>query len=521
MAEVAVREEVSRSARYSNTPTRRCPKCSATYPLDFLVCPIDTTALEIHGVSGDDPLIGEVLAGSFCVVRVLGSGGMGRVYEAQHVRLPRRFAVKVMHEQLARQADAMARFEREAQAAARVMNEHVLDVVDVVRTKDRRPCIVSELLEGEELGDQLERMKKLPLGTAITICRQVCRGLAAAHAEGIVHRDLKPSNLFLVKRPDGGIHVKILDFGVAKLNDSDLTRSGVVIGTPAFMAPEQAKGSSNVDARADVYAVGAVLYRMLTGQAPFPNEDQARTLVRLLTEDPPRPRSLDKSIPEGVEALIQRAMARAPRDRPASVTELDQLLMTFDEEVHAEVARISRISVPMAAPGEASGGGLEVTRGMALGVTKRARYTRPAALGLGVLASVSLGAATLATTAIGFRALAGRTALGMNDLALAGAGAGVVTIFALIDFMRVLTARWRSVPSIERLRDGLVGTLRWLFVTLGVLALLWYGANALTPPLLPIPEPFVGPVQFGIVLAPTVLAFFALLIGVRRAGRVD
>jgi len=525
MAEAAVREEVSRSARYSNTPTRRCPSCKAIYPLDFLVCPIDTTALEIHGVSGDDPLIGEVLAGSFCVVRVLGSGGMGRVYEAQHVRLPRRYAVKVMHEQLARQADAMARFEREAQAAARVMNEHVLDVVDVVRTKDRRPCIVSELLEGEELGDQLERMKKLPLATAITICRQVCRGLAAAHAEGIVHRDLKPSNLFLVKRADGGIHVKILDFGVAKLNDSDLTRSGVVIGTPAFMAPEQAKGSSNVDARADVYAVGAVLYRMLTGQAPFPNEDQARTLVRLLTEDPPRPRALDKSIPEGVEALIQRAMARAPRDRPASVTELDQLLMTFDEEVHAEVARISRISVPMPAPGEASAGGiaggLEVTRGMALGVTRRARYTRPAAVGLGLLASVSLGAAALAAGAIGFRALAGRTALGFNDLAIAGAIAGAVTLFALIDVMRVLIGRWRSVPSIERLREGLSGSLRWLFVTLGVLALLWYGANALTPPLLPVPEAFVGPVQFGVVLAPTVLAFFALLIGVRRAGRVD
>jgi serine/threonine-protein kinase len=386
---------------------------------------------------------------------------------------------------------------------------------------------VSELLEGEELGNQLERVKKLPLGTAITICRQVCRGLAAAHAEGIVHRDLKPSNLFLVKRPDGGIHVKILDFGVAKLNDSDLTRSGVVIGTPAFMAPEQAKGSSNVDARADVYAVGTLLYRMLTGQAPFPNEDQARTLVRLLTEDPPRPRSLDRAIPEGVEALIQRAMARAPRDRPASVLEFDQLLMTFDEDVHAEVARISRISAPMAAPGEASAGGvtdgrgLEVTRGMALGVTRRARHTRPAAMGLGVLASVAIGAAALATSAIGFRALAGRTALGMNDRAIAGIVAGVVTIFALIDVMRVLTARWRSVPSIERLRDGLSGSLRWLFVTLGVLALVWYGAGALTPPLLAIPAAFVGPLQFGIVLGPTVFAFFALLVGVRRAGRVD
>jgi hypothetical protein len=204
------------------------------------------------------------------------------------------------------------------------------------------------------------------------------------------------------------------------------------------------------------------------------------------------------------------------------VKELDQLLMTFDEEVHAEVAsRISRVSLPVAAEASAGGAALEVTRGMALGVTRRAKYTRPAAIFLGFLASVALGVAALATTAIGFRALGGRTALGLNDLAIAGAVAGSVTLFALIDVMRVLIARWRSVPSIDRLRDGLSGSLRWLFGMLGMLALVWYGAGALTPPLRAIPESFVAPAQFGIVLAPTVVAFFALLVGVRRAGRVD
>src|SRR5262249_11854376 len=144
-------------------------------------------------------------------------------------------------------------------------------------------AIVCELLEGEGLDELLDRKRKLPLATAITICRQVCRGLAAAHDAGVVHRDLKPSNLFLVEREGGGVHVKILDFGVAKVMDgTQLTRTGMVVGTPCFMAPEQARGSSDVDGRADIYAVGAVLYRMLTGVSPFPeDEDPATTLMRL------------------------------------------------------------------------------------------------------------------------------------------------------------------------------------------------------------------------------------------------
>jgi tRNA A-37 threonylcarbamoyl transferase component Bud32 len=520
MAEAAVREELSRSTRSVDQPQRKCPACKAVYPLDFLVCPIDTTALEICGVSGDDPLIGEVLAGSFCVVRVLGAGGMGRVYEAQHVRLPRRFAVKVMHDTLARQTDAMARFEREAQAAGRIVNEHVLEVVDVVRTKDRRPAIVTELLEGEELGELLQRSPKVALPLAITITRQVCRGLAAAHAEGVVHRDLKPSNLFLVKR-EGGTHVKILDFGVAKLTDSDLTRSGIVVGTPAFMAPEQARGSATVDARADVYAVGAVLYRMLTGRPPFPEEDQARTLVRLLTEDPVRPRSIDRSIPEGVEALIQRAMARAPKDRVATAQEFDRLLMTFDGPGLAETARLS---ISPASGKDGSEGAaferisMEVTGKMALEETRRARNTRPGAIGLMFVAMAAHGAATMVAGAVGLRIFGGRARIAGNDLLLLAAAAGVVGLFVFVDATWTLIQRWRSLPSIERLRNGLASSLRWLFGLFGLLALGWFGAAAFAPPP---PARWAGPIELGVVVAPALFALIALKVGVRRASRVS
>jgi serine/threonine protein kinase len=179
------------------------------------------------------------------------------------------------------------------------VNPHVIDIVDVVRVQGRA-ALVTELLEGEELGLLLERVGKLPLADAVAICRQVCKGLAAAHAAQVVHRDLKPSNLFLVKHDDGSLHVKILDFGVAKLvGGTELTGSGMLLGTPAFMAPEQALGARDVDHRADIYALGAVLYQALTGQLPFPDDDPARTLTRLLTEDPRRPRDIVKTIPCG------------------------------------------------------------------------------------------------------------------------------------------------------------------------------------------------------------------------------
>lgn len=309
---------------------KRCSTCGSEYPSDYKVCPKDGTRLETPRADDDDPLVGEVLAGSFLIVGVVGEGGMGRVYEAEHVRLPRRFAVKVIAEQFARHQEAMGRFEREAQAAARVHHPNVLDVVDVVRAADNRPCIVTELLEGEELGVALERRKKLPVAEAVDIIRQACLGLAAAHAEGIVHRDLKPSNLFLCTRREGGHAVKVLDFGVAKVTDgAALTRVGTVVGTPAYMAPEQARGLPGVDARADVYAIGAVLYHLVTGRPPFDDDEPGRILMRVATERPAPVRRIDPGIPEMLELIIQGAMAPDPSQRFASASELESQLAAF------------------------------------------------------------------------------------------------------------------------------------------------------------------------------------------------
>jgi serine/threonine-protein kinase len=313
---------------------KRCSRCGTVYRADYKVCPQDGTPLEYHLGGDDDPLIGEVLGGAYCVVSVLGEGGMGRVYTAEHVRLPRRYAVKILASHLARHAEAIGRFEREAQAAARIVHPNVLDVVDVVRATDGRPCIIAELLEGEELGILLDRVGKLGVDESVEICRQASRGLAAAHAAGIVHRDLKPSNLFICKEVDGSPRVKLLDFGVAKMGDgASLTKTGTVVGTPAFMAPEQARGLPDVDGRADVYSLGAVLYSLVTGRPPFDFEDPASILMAVVNDEPVPMRRIDPSIPPMLEQVVMAAMAKDPARRIASAAELDARLGAFTTEM--------------------------------------------------------------------------------------------------------------------------------------------------------------------------------------------
>ena len=520
MAEAALQVEPRRGSAVS-ADALRCPTCGAHYPRDFLVCPKDATSLEQPAGADADPLIGEVLAGSYKILELLGSGGMGRVYVAQHLRIPRRFAVKIMHDQLAQNAEAVARFEREAQAVARIKNEHVIDIVDVVRVQGRA-ALITELLEGEELGLFLDRMKKLPLSQAIAICRQVCRGLAAAHAVKVVHRDLKPSNLFLVKRDDGALHVKILDFGVAKLVDgTELTGSGMLLGTPAFMAPEQALGARDVDHRADLYALGAVLYQALTGQLPFPDDDPARTLTRLLTEDPRRPRDIERSIPAGVEALIQKAMAREPAARPATALELERALAAFDEVGRSErmpsLPHVSRATLQsmdtMAAP---------MSSDMADDATKRARRARPAALAFAIITALLSGVAALTCAVVSLRTLRHVTSFNELQTILLALLALLAAGFALLGSLRVLFTRWRSAPAIQRLGEGLRAAVLWYLVPLGLLALVArvYAALAVIPYTLPAARAeFLRYFDLTLVMVPTLLGGVMMVVGLRRARR--
>lgn len=315
---------------------RRCPTCGEHFPLDYKVCP--RHAVELVGVesNSDDPYIGSTLAETYRIEAVIGDGGMGRVYEAKHARLPgRTVAVKILHRALAADAEVVARFRREAEIAGAIDHANVVQVHDVDQTIDGTPFIVCERLVGEDLGQHLDRVGKIGVGETVRMLRQACAVLSVAHARGVIHRDLKPTNLFLVGDPKLPT-VKLIDFGIAKLHDpkASQTQTGMIMGTPAYMAPEQALGAK-VDARADLYAVGAIAYRCVTGQAPFDIEDAAAALHAVLTSEPPRPRAIVRELPEAFEMVLQRAMARAPEDRYASLEELDAALAGFAEEAES------------------------------------------------------------------------------------------------------------------------------------------------------------------------------------------
>ncbi|MCC6524241.1 MAG: serine/threonine protein kinase [Polyangiaceae bacterium] len=312
-----------------------CPRCQGRFGREVDTCPNDGAKLVLT-----DELVGTTLSGTYFVERVIGEGGMGRVYEARHTRIPqKRFAVKALLPEYARQPEVLARFQREAEASAAIASEHVAGVYDVDRGADGRPFMVVEYLDGKELGAYLDAVGKLDVPTAVFIARQVCRALGAAHATGVVHRDVKPENVFLtgdVARP----RVKVIDFGISRLEDQaggSLTRTGMILGTPAYMAPEQARGD-RVDKRADLYAVGGILYRALVGRVPFDRPDPSAVVVAVLTEEPIAPRTLEPRIPAALELVIQTAMAKDPARRFPDADALDAALAPFDTLAAAAAA---------------------------------------------------------------------------------------------------------------------------------------------------------------------------------------
>ncbi len=443
---------------------RRCPTCGTELPGSFVVCPHDATPLGVAS-HREDALVGVVLAGTYRLVRPVGKGGMGKLYEAEHTRLRRRFAVKVLHETHAEKPEAVRRFEREAEALARISSDHVLDVVDILRTPDDRTAIVTGLLEGEDLQRRLERARHLPPTEAIEIARQICRGLSAAHAVSVIHRDLKPSNLFLQATSDGTLAVKILDFGVAKLGGAnEVTRTGVVLGTPAYMAPEQARGSNKADARSDVYAVGAVLYRMVTGRMPYDGKDVTATLSQLLHESPPRPRSIRLDIPLALESVIQRAMSRDPSERPRSALELESMLGDIAGQTVKPAVLVGAAGRAERAPDTMVLGRGDVAR--ATQIERDARSARPRAIAQSTVAILLAACAG----ALAFQApVALLSASSRSDLSLAMAIVGAVAAAAgtLTALVRTLRPRWASAPEVDRAREGLHAIMRRGLVAFG------------------------------------------------------
>ncbi|MEO8796320.1 MAG: serine/threonine-protein kinase, partial [Polyangiaceae bacterium] len=277
--------------------------------------------------------VGELLADKYKVEKVLGSGAMGVVVSARHVELQQLVALKFMLPSALPDQAAGDRFLREAQAAGRLRGEHVARVMDFGRLGGGAPYIVMEFLEGEDLDRILDRDGPFPVATAVSYVIQACSGMAEAHTQGIVHRDLKPQNLFLTHRPDGTPLVKVLDFGISKLQGDvssvTATQSTTVMGSPAYMSPEQARSAKHVDWRGDIYSLGAILYQILCGHLPYEAESVAGMLVAIVSEPPTPLRQHAPHVPPELEAVVMRCLEKKRDDRPQSAKELAQLLAPF------------------------------------------------------------------------------------------------------------------------------------------------------------------------------------------------
>lgn len=269
----------------------------------------------------------ELVADKYRVTRLIGRGGMGSVWEGVHVTLGNRVAVKFIDADYAESDEARTRFENEARAAARLQSKYVVQVFDYGVMPDGRPFIVMEYLSGESLDARLERLGKLTVEDTTRIITQVSRALAKAHAAGIVHRDLKLENVFLVHDEDDAADIaKVVDFGIAKFTDtamgvSSLTRTGSVLGTPYYMSPEQARGLRSVDFRSDLWSLGVIAFRCVTGRYPFEGEAIGDLLVKICTAPLPKP-SAYTAVPQGFDDWFEKAMQREPALRFASASEL-------------------------------------------------------------------------------------------------------------------------------------------------------------------------------------------------------
>jgi serine/threonine-protein kinase len=277
---------------------------------------------------------GDLLAGKYRVERVLGEGGMGVVLAATNEALNQKVAIKLLRQGVLENTEAITRFNREARAAAKLKSEHVARVLDVGVLPDKRQYMVLEMLEGADLSALIDDPRPIDIGIAVDYVLQACEAIAEAHAAGIVHRDLKPKNLFLTKRVDGRDLVKVLDFGISKVEgesaaDMQLTRTTEVIGSPSYMSPEQLRSSRNVDVRTDIWALGVILYELITKRLPFYAHTVTELVLVVVSEREPSVKSLRPDVPDALDAVIARCLAKKPEDRFQSVVELAHALEPF------------------------------------------------------------------------------------------------------------------------------------------------------------------------------------------------
>jgi hypothetical protein len=276
---------------------------------------------------------GDILAGKYRVDRVLGIGGMGVVVAAHHIQLDEHVAIKFLLPQALANAEAVARFDREARAAVKIKSEHVARVIDVGKLENGAPYMVMEYLEGRDLSAWLTERGPLPVEQAVEFVLQACEAIAEAHAMGIVHRDLKPANLYCIRRPDGALSVKVLDFGISKSTSGagamSMTRTHTVMGSPLYMSPEQMESSKGVDARADIWALGVILFELVTGRVPFEGEAITELVLKIVTAAPPILLGAMPGVPPGLDPIIHKCLEKKRENRYASVSELANDLLAY------------------------------------------------------------------------------------------------------------------------------------------------------------------------------------------------
>jgi serine/threonine-protein kinase len=306
----------------------------------------------------DTPQTGDVLLGKYRIEQVLGKGGMGIVVAARHVELGQRYAIKFLLPTVLSQEEAVERFLREARASARLQSEHVARVHDVGHMDNGSPYMVMEYLEGCDLKALVSKEGPLPADVAITYLAHVCDAIAEAHAAGIIHRDLKPANLFLVRRRNGSPCVKVLDFGISKhigTNEVDLTATNATLGSPLYMSPEQISKSKTVDTRTDIWALGVILYELLTSTSPFRGGTALEVVSRILQEEPIPIRQLRPDVPERAEVVITRCLRKRREERFQTVEEVLAIL---------ENGTLTPHSVPLSATSTAGVATTNSTPGM-------------------------------------------------------------------------------------------------------------------------------------------------------------
>jgi len=329
-----------------------CPTCGTEYPLSERFCPRDGTALRSASAGSD--LMGSVVADRYHILKKLGEGGMGQVYLAEHVKMGRKSALKVMNPGMNQDADAIARFNREASNASRLNHPNICAIYDFGETPDGLIYLAMEFIEGTSLTSLVEKNGALPPARAASIIHQSADALQVAHDAGIVHRDLKPDNIMIAKNRDGTDLAKVVDFGIAKAHSSDaqkVTKTGLVVGTPEYMSPEQLAGDK-LDGRSDIYSLALVAFNCLTGKLPFPAESAQEAMIARLVEQPKTLAEMkpDVAWPADVQAVMDKALSRDANERYQSAAQFGRELWAACESMPASQAAEAGTQVLSASP---------------------------------------------------------------------------------------------------------------------------------------------------------------------------